>query len=99
MTKFPSLLEQGKNIGKSIKKVIDVIPEFVTYTISNPKDKFNGIIASPDVYWDRIAICNGCERYDTPTKRCMECGCFLSLKAKLTTEECPLGKWNEVINS
>ena len=78
MSEYPSLLEQWKNIKKSTKKIVDVIPEYVTYNISNPKDKFNGIIASSDVYWDRIAICNGCERYDTPTKRCMECGCFLS---------------------
>jgi len=28
----------------------------------------------------------------------MECGCFMLLKARLGTEDCPLGKWNEITN-
>ena len=52
-------------------------------------------------YRERLAICNycperlkhskGCEL--TKFSRCPECGCIISLKAKLSTENCPLRKW------
>ena len=50
---------------------------------------------------ERLTLCNSCherlkDSNDKPlTKfsRCPECGCFLRLKARLETEECPLGDW------
>ena len=54
-----------------------------------------------NLYLQRLSICNDCpERREhsqgRPLKklsRCPECGCIISLKAKLSTEECPLGDW------
>jgi hypothetical protein len=50
---------------------------------------------------ERLTLCNSCperlkDSNDKPlTKfsRCPEGGCFLRLKARLETEECPLGDW------
>jgi hypothetical protein len=52
-------------------------------------------------YHERLALCNSCpDRLEhannkklTKFSRCPECGCICSLKAKLNTEECPLGDW------
>jgi hypothetical protein len=52
-------------------------------------------------YKERLLLCNSCpERLEasknnplTKFSRCPECGCFIRLKAKLNTEECPLGDW------
>lgn len=40
-----------------------------------------------------LAICAACEKWDEQAKRCLECGCFMALKARLATEQCPLGRW------
>tara|TARA_R100000231_G_scaffold35832_1_gene31782 strand:- start:210 stop:434 length:225 start_codon:yes stop_codon:yes gene_type:complete len=44
-----------------------------------------------DVYEQRLQICNTCE--DREGRRCGVCGCYLSMKAKWKTEECPNKKW------
>ena len=41
----------------------------------------------------RNAACGVCIRRDKISNQCLECTCFLGLKAQLTTEKCPLGKW------
>ena len=39
-------------------------------------------------------ICRDCEHYQpSPIAKCGKCGCFLSAKARMATEACPLGKW------
>ena len=56
---------------------------------------------SREEYQKRLKLCNDCpERLKesdgkplTKFSRCPECGCFLRLKARLETEECPLGDW------
>lgn len=45
-------------------------------------------------------ICRDCEEYQPhPIARCGKCGCFLSAKARMATEACPLGKWPVATNS
>lgn len=43
-------------------------------------------------YKDCLTVCSGCDRFD---KRgiCLECFCYVALKAKMKTEHCPLDKW------
>jgi len=41
----------------------------------------------------RDKACAGCPRRDPASNQCLECTCFLGLKAQLATEKCPLGKW------
>jgi hypothetical protein len=39
----------------------------------------------------RLSICGDCEHFKEG--RCMVCGCYMALKAKLATGSCPKGKW------
>ena len=40
----------------------------------------------------RLLICDSCEHKSGT--RCNLCRCFLSYKTKLTSSECPIGKWS-----
>ena len=44
----------------------------------------------------RLAICAECEFFSQG--RCKICGCFMRFKAKLSTGDCPKGKWNAKTN-
>lgn len=55
----------------------------------------------------RMNICRGCPKADLANDKCLQCGCFLSLKtaafsnwkpSKNRTEitHCPLGKWGDL---
>jgi len=41
----------------------------------------------------RLDICHQCDRLINATKQCRECGCIMTMKARLTAATCPLGKW------
>lgn len=47
----------------------------------------------------RLDICANCHRKGRRFGKdiCTLCGCFLDLKTKLKTEECPLSKWKKSI--
>ncbi len=53
------------------------------------------VLADEDVVQRRVAVCRSgeCDRYVRDSDRCAECGCFVAPKAKLATEDCPLGLW------
>lgn len=54
------------------------------------------LLTTPEDRADRLATCLRCDRR-TPAGRCLACGCFTGLKARLATESCPLGYWKEVM--
>jgi hypothetical protein len=39
----------------------------------------------------RLSICRECASYHSGI--CSECGCYMPLKARLATAQCPLGRW------
>ena len=41
----------------------------------------------------RLAICEGCEFFHSPSQRCKKCGCFLKWKTAWRSQKCPVGKW------
>lgn len=41
---------------------------------------------------ERLEICKTCDQ-KTDDWRCLGCGCFLTIKAKWSTQECPQNKW------
>jgi hypothetical protein len=41
----------------------------------------------------RYAICEGCEFFYAPSKRCKKCGCYLKWKTAWRSQSCPVGKW------
>jgi hypothetical protein len=55
----------------------------------------------------RMLICRGCNKADLENDKCLQCGCFLSLKTGAKTNwrpsksrneitHCPLGKWGDL---
>lgn len=38
----------------------------------------------------RLAICRACPEFDAGQGRCKICGCYMSFKARLLSERCPL---------
>jgi hypothetical protein len=46
----------------------------------------------------RREICNKCPRRNPKMDTCRMCGCFLKLKIKLATEECPERNWKKKIS-
>ena len=42
---------------------------------------------------ERLGICKLCEYYNSTTKTCKKCHCFMPLKAKFAMNRCPVGKW------
>jgi hypothetical protein len=49
------------------------------------------IKADDKVIERRVHICKDCRHLENT--RCSVCGCFVTLKAGLKVEKCPLGKW------
>lgn len=49
-----------------------------------------------ETYQRRLDVCHGCPRIDRTLAhhpRCSVCNCFLVLKASISTESCPEGRW------
>jgi hypothetical protein len=85
---FPSLVEQGKNLAKSVKNVA--------------KDAIKGgpVVAPFEVVKKRLKTCKKCEYYyesatDQKFDRCSACGCVIIAKTNLASSECPKGKWGK----
>jgi len=45
----------------------------------------------------RLDICVTCDKYESNTTRCQECGCFMIAKTLIPFSECPLNKWGHII--
>lgn len=43
----------------------------------------------------RLQICSMCPDFDG--SKCSHCGCFMSIKTKLSAATCPLGHWEDKI--
>jgi hypothetical protein len=41
----------------------------------------------------RLNICKSCPELISLTTQCKKCGCFMSLKTKIESSKCPIGKW------
>ena len=46
----------------------------------------------------RLSECNNCEFFLKATSQCKKCGCFMKLKSRLSTMQCPIGKWGKEAN-
>lgn len=56
-------------------------------------------IVSDSVLKERIAICEVCPLFRSTDRMCLECGCYMDMKAKLADVSCPLEepKWKSII--
>ena len=89
--KFPSLIEQGKNLAQSIKNVASDVIE--------GKEVF----VPEDIKKKRIRICKRCDYFyesliNFKDDRCTACGCFIEPKMSFASSECPKNKWKKYEN-
>jgi len=49
--------------------------------------------ASRETIAERARTCAGCEWLFRPTGQCKRCGCFVKLKVKVASQNCPINKW------
>lgn len=83
MKKFPPVTKLISNLTGTIIRSIKLL--------------INGkqLKVSKEVAQARLSICMNCEYFSANRFRCVECGCFLLKKTKMSSEECPLDppKW------
>ncbi len=84
---YPSLFQQTKNLAKFSWKLIKYLQE------KSEDEENKSLLAPEEVYEKRMKICKKCPKYDEKQNRCIECGCYLPMKAKFALDDCPLNKW------
>jgi len=55
----------------------------------------NKFFVPKDIYEDRMSICKGCVYYSSLLGNCTICTCFMKVKARIATQECPKGYWQK----
>jgi hypothetical protein len=78
--KLPGMLDMAKNLMRDGAKI-------ASNALSG-----NTTLVEDSVREHRLSICSTCPKF-TPEQRCVECGCFMKVKAAFVTSKCPLGKW------
>lgn len=68
-------------------RILRFIKALYRYILYGKRVDFN-------IYVNRLSICNKCGFLNTDNWTCLRCGCYLTKKCKLSTEKCPLNKWN-----
>ena len=56
------------------------------------KDNFPEQLKAIEAY-ERLQICQECDKYIKLAKICRECKCFMPLKTRFRSSTCPLEKW------
>ena len=83
-TEYPSLWTQATNAAGALGRVAGAVLAGEPVRVDQAE------------YDRRLAVCRGCEKYDSSRAACTVCGCQMAGvvgKASLATEVCPLGKW------
>lgn len=78
---LPSIPEMAKNLSASLLNNIKSVAAG------------NSLSVSPIEAESRLAICRGCEFFNSQSERCNKCGCKMAIKTYLKAEKCPIGKW------
>ncbi len=75
----PSLTQRAMNLGRAV--------------VRHAADRGQNV--ADDVYEARLEICRNCSMCDAARMVCLHpsCGCFLNVKARWQSEDCPLKKW------
>lgn len=79
---YPDFWEQMKSFaeftGKQVKQVSN-----------NPGSLF----VETEIQQKRIDICNTCAFFDKSQNRCRKCGCYMNVKVKFKSVQCPMKFW------
>jgi len=53
----------------------------------------NKFFTTDEVYKERMSICKKCVYYFSPTGQCKRCLCFMRIKSRIATLDCPEKYW------
>ena len=70
------------------------LKSFLKFLYENIKSGFKQV--SYDEYNNRLSICRACIFFDPEQTRCTDCGCYVKVKSKFKTENCPQGYWRKL---
>lgn len=91
--KYFNMWERKKDIEKPVE-MPSLIQQATNFTKSTIKHVTTGAKnADMNLQQQRLDICNDCSFYDKENDRCKKCGCFLKVKTKWLSSQCPLKKW------
>jgi len=85
VSEYPSAFQQARNLAKDI------------WQTGKHAAKGLPVLVSAKEGFQRLELCRFCDKFDSKTERCKECGCFMKTKTQLAAASCPLGKWNAVV--
>ena len=75
------------------KRFYRQVKGFLKSIFLNIKSGFKNV--SQAEYEERKSICYACPFFNMAQMRCMDCGCYIKVKARLKVEECPQGYWRK----
>ena len=75
------------------KKFYRQVKGFLKSIFLNIKSGFKNV--SQAEYEERKSICYASHFFNMAQMRCMDCGCYIKVKARLKVEECPQGYWRK----
>jgi hypothetical protein len=86
--------KQKEREGNQLPSVSDMIQNLTLSAINVTKTalKTGQVVAGQETIEKRIRTCKGC-RFLINGKRCKLCGCWVTLKCGLASENCPDNKW------
>ena len=79
--KYPDFWEQMKNFKNFAESVGQGVAEG------------NGLFVSEEKRLQREKLCMECSQFNSESKRCYMCGCFMEQKMKFKASSCPMAKW------
>jgi hypothetical protein len=51
------------------------------------------LLSGDELAAERLKVCAECEAFTKLSRQCKICHCFMDLKARILTTECPIDKW------
>lgn len=73
-------------VNKKIQNALDALGRVVNAAATGDQ-----VFVNQQVKDRRLEVCKKCPSFEQG--KCLRCGCFVDLKARLRTERCPEGKW------
>ena len=74
-----------------MSEVFNLAGKFGKAVFNHAKDGFKKV--DDETFSKRMEICKSCDLFNSEQDRCMQCGCFLNVKASWKSEKCPVDKW------
>lgn len=91
----PNIISLPKDVDKTLPSYKDMIfglTENIKGALMQVV-KGGAMLADKDVVENRINLCINCEYFIHNQSRCSKCGCFMTVKTRIQSSKCPVGKW------